>query len=115
MFEYPLITGLHGVLYPPHALSNIVFEEKLFQNLAPTGDDIWFWAMAVLNQTKIKRIAIEERYIGIENKNSKALYDFNGVLRTQQLSNTDLQLHNVMKYFHFYEKFNIKSHPEAKD
>jgi hypothetical protein len=25
----------------------------LFQKLAPTNDDIWFWAMAALNGTKV--------------------------------------------------------------
>lgn len=46
-------TGVGGVLYPPHSLHPDVFREDLFQSLAPTNDDIWFWAMSVLNGTKI--------------------------------------------------------------
>ncbi len=46
-------TGVGGVLYPPHSLHSDVFREDLFKALAPTNDDIWFWAMAVLNGTKI--------------------------------------------------------------
>lgn len=48
-----LPTGAGGTLYCPHALSNIVFNEQLFNELCPTADDMWFWAMAVLNRTKI--------------------------------------------------------------
>ncbi len=46
-------TGVGGVLYPPHSLHPDVFREDLFTSLAPTNDDIWFWAMSVLNGTKI--------------------------------------------------------------
>lgn len=49
-------TGAGGILYFPHALSDNVFEEDLFKNLCPTGDDIWFWGMAILNETKITGI-----------------------------------------------------------
>ena len=46
-------TGAGGVLYFPHALNEEVLNEKLFLELCPNGDDIWFWAMAILNKTKI--------------------------------------------------------------
>lgn len=46
-------TGAGGVLYPPHSLYRDVSEVKLFQRLAPNADDLWFWAMAVLNGTPI--------------------------------------------------------------
>lgn len=42
-------TGVGGVLYPPHALKAEMLDEKLFMNLAPTTDDIWFWASAIAN------------------------------------------------------------------
>lgn len=48
------LTGVGGVLYPQKALDNEVFNEKAFLTLAPNADDIWYWAMAVLNGTKIK-------------------------------------------------------------
>jgi len=50
------ITGIGGVLYPPKALHPNVFREDLFTKLSPTTDDVWFWAMAVLNKTKMKVI-----------------------------------------------------------
>lgn len=48
-----LQTGVGGVLYPPHSLSSEMMDESLFTELAPTCDDIWFWAAAVANGTKV--------------------------------------------------------------
>lgn len=46
-------TGVGGVLYPPHTLREDMLDEKLFRGMAPTTDDIWFWAAAVANGRKI--------------------------------------------------------------
>lgn len=51
------ITGCGGVLYPPNSLNQEVFNEKAFREIIPTQDDVWFWAMAILNQTKVKEVA----------------------------------------------------------
>ena len=48
------LTGVGGVLYPPNVFYKDVADKELFMNLSPHGDDIWFWAMAVLNGKKIK-------------------------------------------------------------
>lgn len=42
-------TGVGGVLYPPYSLCKSMLDEKLFFKIAPTTDDIWFWAATVLN------------------------------------------------------------------
>lgn len=47
------LTGVGGVLYPPGSLHPDVFNEAEFKLLTPKNDDIWFWAMAVRNGTKI--------------------------------------------------------------
>ena len=52
--NFPMGDG--GVLYYPNSLSNLVFDEEYFLKLCPTGEDIWFWAMAMLNKTKITTI-----------------------------------------------------------
>lgn len=44
-----LQTGVGGVLYPPHALNQEMMDVELFTSIAPTTDDIWFWAAAVAN------------------------------------------------------------------
>ncbi len=48
------LTGVGGVLYPPHSLHPDVMKRELYQKLAPKADDIWFWAMAVRNHWKIR-------------------------------------------------------------
>ncbi|WP_300763210.1 hypothetical protein [Helicobacter sp. UBA3407] len=53
-------TGVGGVLYPPHCLYEDVLDEQKFLHLAPHQDDIWFWAMALLKETKIN--VVEENY-----------------------------------------------------
>jgi hypothetical protein len=45
-------TGVGGVLYPPNALHSLTIDSNLFLALAPSNDDIWFWAMAKLQGTK---------------------------------------------------------------
>lgn len=42
------LTGGSGSCYPPHSLPSDMTDERLFMNLAPTNDDIWFWLMGVL-------------------------------------------------------------------
>lgn len=46
-------TGVGGVLYPPHALKPEMLDVEIFSELAPTTDDIWFWAAAVANDYPI--------------------------------------------------------------
>lgn len=44
-----LQTGVAGVLYPPHALKADMLDVELFTAIAPSTDDIWFWAAGVAN------------------------------------------------------------------
>ena len=46
-------TGVGGVLYPPNSLDKEMLDSDLFREIAPTTDDIWFWAAAVSNGTYI--------------------------------------------------------------
>ena len=46
-------TGVGGVLYPPHALDEAMLDPALFMSLAPTNDDVWFWAAAVSRGTYV--------------------------------------------------------------
>ena len=46
-------TGVGGVLYPPHSLKEEMIDEELFTKIAPTTDDIWFWAAAVAAGTPV--------------------------------------------------------------
>lgn len=46
-------TGVGGVLYPPHSLKAEMLDVNLFTKIAPTTDDIWFWAAAVANNVPV--------------------------------------------------------------
>src|SRR5574344_421309 len=48
--------GCGGVLYPPHCLHQNVLNKEEFMQVIPTNDDIWFWAHAIRNNTKIEVI-----------------------------------------------------------
>jgi hypothetical protein len=52
-----LATGVGGVLYPPNSLLQQATDPKFFTEVAHTNDDLWFWAMGVLNgtQTRVTR------------------------------------------------------------
>ena len=41
-----------GTLFPPYSLHPDVVQKDIFMDLCQTTDDLWFWAMAVKNQTK---------------------------------------------------------------
>jgi hypothetical protein len=47
------LLGGSGTLYPPHILSKNVFDLNVMRQTAPSSDDVWFWAMAVLNHKTI--------------------------------------------------------------
>jgi len=66
--QYPLDsifpTGVGGILYPPKCFHDDVTNEEFFLKLAPFADDIWFWAMAIINK---KYFGGESPYVIIEN------------------------------------------------
>ena len=39
------LIGRGGILYPPRVFDEEIQNESVFTKLAPTADDIWFWAM----------------------------------------------------------------------
>lgn len=54
IFDYHAMqTGVGGVLYPPHSLDTSMLDATLFMKMAPTNDDIWFWAAAISKGTYI--------------------------------------------------------------
>jgi len=50
------LMGGSGCLYPPNSLYKDVLNIEQIKKLIPTHDDAYFWAMAVLNKTKIQII-----------------------------------------------------------
>lgn len=97
---FNFITGAGGILYPPKIFSNEIFNEKSFMTLAPKADDVWFWAMAILNNTKIsivqnpiyKLIVVNpERELNINNETT--LY------ATNKEGENDKQIKNILEHY----------------
>lgn len=77
-----------------------ITEEKIFQSLSPNSDDIWFWAMAVLNNTKIN--VVKNPVNNITYINPEREFNFNGgktLYSTNKTGNNDKQLSAVLEYY----------------
>jgi glycosyltransferase involved in cell wall biosynthesis len=48
------LTGVGMVLYPPKCFYKDIFRDDIFLKLANNNDDVWFWAMTVLNKREIR-------------------------------------------------------------
>ena len=48
-----------GVLFPPHSLSDEVFNKDVYMSECATADDVWFNAMRILNGVKVTRVFSE--------------------------------------------------------
>lgn len=96
-------TGVGGVLYPPHCFSNEVLNSKSFMELCPKADDIWFYAMALLNNTPNHWVATnhpEGYYHTLEHySNSLSLSNTNA-----QEKGNDTQLKRVFEKYNLYKK-----------
>ena len=77
-----------------------VSNKNLFEKLCPNADDVWIWAMAILNRTKIKGVNNNMReltYVNLARElnilNEKTLYssNFDG--------GNDLQIKNIIDYY----------------
>jgi len=95
------LTGVGGVLYPPKSLYKDVLNEELFLKLSPTADDIWFWAMAVLNNTKIN--VIKNNITILNFTNIERELGLNGEMTLYQKNDigggNDKQLKNIFNHY----------------
>jgi len=48
--------GVFGILYPPYSVKAEAFKKEKFLSLCPTDDDLWMYAMIVLNGKKVFKI-----------------------------------------------------------
>lgn len=58
LYDFPidfnnLLMGGSGTLYPPNSLHSDILNIEQIKTLIPTHDDIYFWVMGILNNTKI--------------------------------------------------------------
>lgn len=101
-------TGVAGVLYPPHCLHENVMNREEFMSLAPHGDDIWFWANAILNGTNI---CLAEKNISklnlIDGTQETAMWHDN-----LTSGRNDVQIDAVLKAYPSILKKLISSYPK---
>lgn len=88
--------GCSGVLYPPNSLYEPdIHNKSLFTDIAPTADDVWFWAMSVLNRTPIlscqrrKTTFTENPYVN----------QCDSLMVVNHNDGNDKQLHNVLAHY----------------
>lgn len=78
--------------------------------MAPTADDIWFWAMAVLNDTKINVIKGNHSSLNFVEGSQKTGLCYRNADKNQN----DIQLRNVLNYYpKIYKKSDKRSIEEA--
>lgn len=87
------LTGGAGTLYPPNCLYKDITDEKLFTKLCPDTDDIWFWAMAVLNNKKIAVIKHNTLYTPVITNDEEALFNKNCI------NGNDKNIENLVTYY----------------
>ena len=87
-------------MYPPDSLYKDVLNENLFMQLAPKADDIWFWAMALLNNTKIHVVqnGIRE-FAHINPERERGLTDGFTLFAYNKKGGNDIQLNNIFKHY----------------
>lgn len=93
-------TGVGGVLYPPHSLSEEVFNQDVFMDICQFGDDIWFYAMGIMNGFCVYRVQIENNmkqdYIDMLEPKEQAL----SLLNTDPVvSKNDIQIRDVFRKY----------------
>lgn len=101
------IMGGAGTLYPPNSLHKDVLDTKKILKMIPTYDDIYFWAMAVINNTKIGLIKNKDlNFYNVENSQSIALCKING--NTSNMNAKDAFSIIFDEYPEIIEKITIK-------
>jgi len=100
---YNFLTGVGGVLYPPHSLHIEVTNEDVFLKICPRADDIWLHAMCMLNGTKIFK-AFTHDAEGVD-----FIYNVSPHVGTLWANNqleegNDLQLKAVWEKYDLYKK-----------
>jgi len=103
-------TGVGGILYPPKCFYKDILNKELFMKLCPMADDIWFWAMAILNK---EFFGEECPYIVIENGYSRNLQD---VEPEQQQNGNALWNYNISEKGNDKQlKAIIEHYPQIKE
>ena len=93
----PLIfpTGIGGILYPPHSLHEDVLDESLFMRLAPKGDDLWFYWMALRGGSVVRRVGASWPIAMTPESQQETLFHYNAN------GGNDIQIRALVGHFGF--------------
>lgn len=90
-----LLMGVGGVLFPPKVLYSDVLDSNLFMSLSPNADDLWFWAMAVMNGIPVNVVCNKNSktipVFGVNDQDALFLHNSNG--------GNDVQMSNILNYY----------------
>jgi hypothetical protein len=99
VLNFPL--GAAGVLHHKKFLNKDVGNKELFLNLAPYADDIWFYFMALLNNTSIR--VVRSPYTNMRYVNPYREYNLQGGFKLSSINfdddRNDVQFAAVSKYY----------------
>lgn len=102
---FHLALGYAGVLYPPHALHEEVFNEEKFMKLCPKADDIWFKAMELLQGTSVLRLPTSLQEMKLFWQHEDPTYQYMGLKKVNvDKSKNYVQLKAVLDYYKLYDK-----------
>lgn len=86
--SYNFFTGKGGILYKPqffHKTRDLIFNDKIYLDTCPTGDDIWFYIVRLLNNVKgyldnknwlVKSLPSRGLYVNFNNRNNNNTSSF---------------------------------------
>lgn len=102
LVSYNLLhSGKWGVLYPQNSLHTDVLREDLFLNLAEYHDDAWFWAMEVLNNTKIRKIYNKNLHFKVIIDKKSSLNEFR---KKYNIGTDEIVLPKIIQHYPQIEK-----------
>jgi len=96
-------TGVGGVLYPPHCFNEEIFNENIFMNICKYADDVWFKAMALLNNVSSKKIYTHNKN-GEDYFLNKNIQDIGLFKMNIYKGMNDIQLKSTFDKYNLYEK-----------
>lgn len=96
----------NGTLYPPHVFDDEICRSEMFQKLAPTADDLWFWAMERRQNIPIRQIPTG-RYGLHRSVNRLLQYDYEHQTDALTYFN-NVQDNNEQQFRALIERYNIK-------
>ena len=99
-------TGVGGVLYPPHCLHPEVCNEEVFMDICKYADDIWFYSMALMAATKVRKCpshhASGEDFLSNDNVQDTSLYKLNNALSGKGRCLNDIQFTAVIDRYNLW-------------